>query len=76
VIGETLLGGQTILVRRFMGFPPSVDAKGDIESMGLLAGQSAGLIHASKPAAEVVRELTDGARKIIAERLNQAVAKK
>jgi NAD(P)H-dependent flavin oxidoreductase YrpB (nitropropane dioxygenase family) len=74
VIGETLLGGQRVPLPRFMGIPPSTDATGDIESMGLLAGQSAGLVHEIKPAADVVRELVEGAQKIIGGRLNQAIA--
>ena len=74
VIGETLLGGQRIPLLRFMGFPPSTDATGDIESMGLLAGQSAGLVREIKPAADVVRELVEGAQRIIEGRLNPAIA--
>ena len=73
VIGHTVFGGQQVPLLRFMGFPPSTDATGDIESMGLLAGQSAGLVREIKPAAEVVRELVDGARAII-EGLKQYVA--
>ena len=73
VIGETVLGGQRIPLLRFMGFPPSTDATGEIESMGLLAGQCAGLVDEIKPAAEVVRELVEGAQRIIEGRLNQAV---
>jgi len=29
---------------RFMGFPPNTEAKGDIDSMDLLAGQSVGIL--------------------------------
>jgi NAD(P)H-dependent flavin oxidoreductase YrpB (nitropropane dioxygenase family) len=52
-------------VLRFMGFPPSIDANGDIESMNLLAGQSAGLVNEIKPAAAIVQELVEGAEKIM-----------
>ena len=31
-------------VLRFMGFPPNSNATGDLDSMDLLMGQSAGLI--------------------------------
>lgn len=65
VIGETKIGDRPVPVLRFMGFPPSLDASGDIESMNLLAGQSAGLVNEIKPAAVVVRELVEGAEKII-----------
>ena len=69
VIGETVFGGQRVPVLRFMGLPPSAEATGDIESMGLLAGQSVGLVRELKPAAEIVKELVEGARQIIAQRL-------
>ncbi len=64
VIGETRVGGQPVPVKRFMGFTPSVDTIGDIESMALYAGQGVGLIDKIQPAADVVRELADGARRI------------
>jgi nitronate monooxygenase len=65
VIGETRIGGERVAVQRFMGFTPSVDTTGDIESMPLYAGQGVGLIHEIKPAGEVVRELAAGARRIL-----------
>jgi NAD(P)H-dependent flavin oxidoreductase YrpB (nitropropane dioxygenase family) len=69
VIGRTRIEGQEMPILRFMGFPPNVDAEGDIESMDLLAGQGVGLVQDIKPAAEIVRELVDGAHEIIAKRL-------
>jgi nitronate monooxygenase len=71
VIGETVFGGQRVPLLRFMGFPPSVEATGDIEAMGLLAGQSVGLVREIKPAALIVRELVEGARQIIEHRLSK-----
>lgn len=65
VIGETSFGGQRLTMRRFMGFPPGADATGEIESMPLLAGQSAGLVNEIKAAGEIVGELVEGARRII-----------
>jgi nitronate monooxygenase len=65
VIGQTKIGGEPVPVLRFMGFPPSVDATGEIESMGLLAGQSAGLVNEIKPAAEIMREMMEDARRIV-----------
>ena len=70
VIGETTFGGQRIPVQRFMGLPATADATGDIESMALLAGQGVGLVREVKPAAEIVREMFEGARQIIAQRLS------
>jgi NAD(P)H-dependent flavin oxidoreductase YrpB (nitropropane dioxygenase family) len=71
VIGHTVIAGQHMPLQRFMGFPPNVDATGDIESMDLLAGQGVGLVREIKPAAEIVRELVDEARGTIS-RLNRS----
>jgi NAD(P)H-dependent flavin oxidoreductase YrpB (nitropropane dioxygenase family) len=70
VIGEVSLGGRRLPVLRFMGFPPGADTTGDIESMSLLAGQSAGLVNEIKPAGAIVHELVESAVRII-QRLNQ-----
>jgi nitronate monooxygenase len=64
-IGETRIGGEPVPVLRFAGFPPSKDASGDLEAMNFLAGQSVGLVNDVKPAAQIVEELIDGARRII-----------
>jgi NAD(P)H-dependent flavin oxidoreductase YrpB (nitropropane dioxygenase family) len=69
VIGHTTIAGQAMPLLRFMGFPPNLDARGDIESMGLMAGQSVGLVNEIKPAAQVVRELVEGAQQLIHQRL-------
>ena len=63
--GETKIGGQPLPLLRLMGFPPTPDTSGDLESMDFLAGQGVGLVKDIKPAAEVVRELVEGARQII-----------
>ena len=70
VIGESIFGGERVPLQRFAGFPPTAEATGDIESMGLLAGQSVGLVTDIKPAAVIVRELVAGARAIIEQRLS------
>jgi NAD(P)H-dependent flavin oxidoreductase YrpB (nitropropane dioxygenase family) len=64
-IGETKIGGQSVPLLRFMGFPPTPDASGDLDSMDYLAGQSVGLVKEVKPAAEIVREFLEGARQIL-----------
>jgi len=56
-------------MRRFMGFPQGADATGEIESMPLLAGQSAGLVNEIKAARQIVEEMVEGARRIIEELL-------
>jgi NAD(P)H-dependent flavin oxidoreductase YrpB (nitropropane dioxygenase family) len=65
VIGETRIGGERVPIKRFMGFTPGVETSGEIESMALYAGQGVGLIHEIKPAGEVVRELVEGAARIL-----------
>jgi NAD(P)H-dependent flavin oxidoreductase YrpB (nitropropane dioxygenase family) len=74
VVGQTQIAGQTMPVLRFMGFPPNAATTGDIESMDLLAGQSVGLVHEIKPAALIIRDLVEGARQIIEQRLSPTVA--
>jgi len=69
VIGETIIGGQGMPLQRFMGFPPNQDAKGDLDSMDLLAGQSVGLVTNIKPAGEIVRNLVARADEIISQDL-------
>ncbi len=71
VIGQTRIAGQTIPLQRFASFPPNADATGDIDAMGMLAGQSAGLVHEIKPAAVIVREIVEEARTIIESRLGR-----
>ena len=61
-------------VARFAALPPSADATGEIESMAMLAGQTVGLVHDIKPAADIVRELVEGARRIIGDRLGRLAA--
>jgi NAD(P)H-dependent flavin oxidoreductase YrpB (nitropropane dioxygenase family) len=57
-------------IRRF-GIPPNRDASGEIEQMGLLAGQGVGLVAEILPAADLVRQIGDEARIVIAQRLGQ-----
>ena len=64
-IGRSIVGGSEIPVPRFASLPPNRDATGDIESMALLAGQSVGLVHDIRPASEIVREMVEGAARLI-----------
>jgi NAD(P)H-dependent flavin oxidoreductase YrpB (nitropropane dioxygenase family) len=66
VVGQTVIAGHAMPVLRFMGFPPNLDASGDIDSMDLLAGQGVGLIRQIKPAGQIVHELVEEARQFIA----------
>jgi hypothetical protein len=50
------IGTRSPLVRYRFGLPAS-GTSGDVESMAMYAGQGVGLIHASQPAAHIVRAL-------------------
>ena len=65
IVGETRMGGMAVPVTRFASLPPSAETTGEIASMSLLAGQSAGLVGEVKAAGAIVRELAEGARRII-----------
>ena len=41
------------------------DFDGDIEAMSLWAGQAVGLVRREQPAAEIMRELVEGARSVM-----------
>lgn len=73
-VGQTVIAGHAMPVLRFMGFPPNADASGDIDSMDLLAGQGVGLVREIKPAGQIVRDLVEDARQIIAQRLASLAA--
>lgn len=66
-IGETRIGGRATPLLRFMGFPPTPDASGDLDSMDFLAGQGVGLVNAIKPATDAVHELADGVRQVVSQ---------
>jgi NAD(P)H-dependent flavin oxidoreductase YrpB (nitropropane dioxygenase family) len=68
-VGQTIIGGQPMPVLRFVSMPPNHEATGDIDSMALLAGQDVGLVREIKPAGQIVHELVEEARQIIAQRL-------
>jgi NAD(P)H-dependent flavin oxidoreductase YrpB (nitropropane dioxygenase family) len=69
VVGQTVIGGQSLPVPRFASLPPNCDAGGDIDSMSLFAGQGVGLVRDVNPAGQIVQELVQEARQIISRRL-------
>ena len=73
IVGTTRIGCNESPVPRFMGLPQNRHESGDLHSMGMLAGQSAGLVHDVRPAGELVREIVAEATKLIAEKLASAV---
>jgi NAD(P)H-dependent flavin oxidoreductase YrpB (nitropropane dioxygenase family) len=68
-IGRTVVGGQEYPMPKFAAILPTPDTSGDFEEMCLAAGESAGLVKEVKPAAEIVREIMNGAERVILERL-------
>lgn len=65
IIGRTVIAGAEMPIQRFVSIPPNSLATGDIESMGLLAGQSVGLVDEIRPAADILRETVSGAERLI-----------
>jgi len=65
-VGEVALAGAKQPIARFSVLPPTRDTVGRIEAMALYAGESVAAVHAIQPAAEIVRELVDGASALLA----------
>jgi enoyl-[acyl-carrier protein] reductase II len=65
IVGSTIIAGVEMPIQRFVSMPPNLHATGDIASMALLAGQSAGLVGEIRPAAEILRETVIGAQRLI-----------
>src|SRR5262249_59376468 len=54
VVGQTVIGGQAMPGLRFVSVPPNAEARGDIDSMALLAGPGGGVGHARHTARPIV----------------------
>jgi hypothetical protein len=63
--GEMAIGALRLPVPRFSVPSPTRDTTGAIGAMALYAGQSVGATAAVTPAGEVVRDLTDGAERLL-----------
>ncbi len=50
---------------RYDTAPPSTDVSGDLEAMANYAGQSVGVIKRWQPAADIVREVSEEAERIL-----------
>jgi NAD(P)H-dependent flavin oxidoreductase YrpB (nitropropane dioxygenase family) len=72
VVGTLRLGEHDIDMPRFAAAPPTTNASGNVEAMPMYAGESAGAVHAIEHAADVVRELADGARQHLQRAAEQA----
>ncbi len=72
-IGQTVVAGQPVPLPKFSSLPPTPDTTGDFEEMALIAGESAGLVKAIKPAGEIVQEMMEEARQLIEHQLMDAL---
>lgn len=66
VAGSVNLGGSRVPMPRYSAILPMRDFEGDIDQCCLTAGQSAGNIASILPAAQILREMTDGAAAALA----------
>jgi nitronate monooxygenase len=64
-VGDVGGDGEPFQIPRFAARPPNRATRGHIEAMALYAGQSVGAVTAIVSAAELVRELADGAEKLL-----------
>ncbi len=65
IVGEMSFGATRMPVPRFSVPSPSRDTTGAIAAMALYAGESVGAVTKVVPAAEVVRELAEGAERLL-----------
>jgi nitronate monooxygenase len=65
VVGQGVVGGQTIDLPKGSGMPPSASTTGRINAMAMYAGESAALVNDLRPAAEVVAELAARAEQLL-----------
>jgi nitronate monooxygenase len=56
---------EPLSIPRFAVRPPNRETRGDIDAMALYAGQSVGAVKAITSAADVVRELAEGAERLL-----------
>ena len=56
---------EPVPIPRLSPLPPTVDCEGDITAMALYAGESVGAVRTIRPAAEIVRELVEGADAVL-----------
>jgi NAD(P)H-dependent flavin oxidoreductase YrpB (nitropropane dioxygenase family) len=68
VVGEMSMAGQKMPIPRLSVPAPTQETTGAIEAMALYAGESVGAVKRVQPAAEIVRELADGAERLLRNR--------
>lgn len=65
VVGQALVGDRRVPLRRFSPSPPDRETTGSIEAMALYAGESVGAVTEVLGAAEVIRELSEEAERLL-----------
>lgn len=65
IVGETELLGERQPLPRFAVPPPTRETTGTIAAMALYAGESVGAVRGVLPAADIVRELAEGAERLL-----------
>jgi nitronate monooxygenase len=65
IIGQINIGGQQLDVPRFSVFSPLDTATGEVNAMAHYAGQGVSAITSCEPAAEILRQLAEGAESIL-----------
>jgi nitronate monooxygenase len=68
-MGAMRRSGIEVPLVRYSVFPPTEYIEGDISGLPLYAGQSCGLVNEALPAGEIVRQIAQEARAVIANRL-------
>jgi NAD(P)H-dependent flavin oxidoreductase YrpB (nitropropane dioxygenase family) len=65
VVAQMDLGQGLQPVPKWLVAPPDKTATGNVRAMALYAGQSVGAVKSIQPAAEIVRELSEGAERLL-----------
>jgi NAD(P)H-dependent flavin oxidoreductase YrpB (nitropropane dioxygenase family) len=65
MVGQGAIGGTMYPVRRFAPPTPNRATVGDIAAMALYAGESVDAVRRIQPAAEILRELSEGAERLL-----------
>jgi nitronate monooxygenase len=67
IIGTMPVAGTSVDVVKYMVFPPLTGFTGNIDDVVLYAGESCGLVHNIKPAAQIVHDVVQEATEAIGE---------
>jgi NAD(P)H-dependent flavin oxidoreductase YrpB (nitropropane dioxygenase family) len=65
VVGEIVVGPAAMPVPRFGTAPPLTGSSGAVEAMAMYAGESVRFVRGVEPAGEIVREIAEGAERIL-----------